>query len=342
MIRINKISQSRFQQRGITLTETVVIALCLATLVPLLLAAIPELDRPNREAMCAYRLGRIGSAMLQYSFENELYLPGSPGTSGAQLLLDYPLNTDPEDINMPTDVTQTWDWAGPLAVYFDMDLDPNRAKRMDQLSKGPFWCPSNNYVADPYPYPSEQWRAARMVSYNSFRDMLYFGDDVLPDPPVEYCARYSNGSNIVIPNDYRPRINQVGDPSEKAFLADGSRYTIPYASSVYLDYEIDYKASYGGAFATGSPTLQEDYLHSHLIDPPARDISYRHKHGETVGINVTHFDGHVEWVSEPKTRHPDRWYPTGTLVPPNAMNTPTRTNVGRDAFTGPGYTYPVN
>ncbi len=327
--------------RGATLVETVIVTLCLAALIPVLLAAIPEFGRPNREAMCAYRLGRIGSAMTQYTIENENYLPGSPGTSGAQLIFDYP-NSPADSVDMPTDVTQTWDWAGPLANYFDISLDPNRATRMEQLRNGHFWCPSNNYTAVPYAGDPAYWKSARMISYNSMRDMLYYGDNAPLDPALENYARYSPGLEITIPSDYQPKINQVGNPSEKAYLADGSRFTIVSGDNIIIDYDPDYKGRYGGAFATGGPTLPEIYLRSYFLEEPARDVSYRHRHGETPGINVTHFDGHVEWVSEPNSRLPDRWYPTGTLISRVALSRLTRSYLPRDVYTGPGYTYPVN
>ena len=344
MIPINQINNSYSRKRGITLCETMVIILCLTAVVPILLAAMPEFNRPNREAMCAYRLGRIGSAMIQYTIENELYLPGSPGTSGAQLIFDYP-EASYDETNMPTDVTETWDWAGPLATYFNMSLDPDRAVRTKQLRKGHFWCPSNNYVSTPYTYagdPPPPWGNTRMISYNTMRDMLYYGDNARLDPALENHARYVSGWNTAIPETYEPKIINVGNPSQKAFLADGSRFTWINEGNLELLYYVDFKAQYGGSFSSNTPTAYEDYLRSFLLDPSAMEISYRHKHGEIPGINVVHFDGHVEWVSEPDTRHPDRWYPTGTLIPPNEMNTPSKNSLPRDAFTGPGNTYQVN
>jgi hypothetical protein len=327
-------------RRGVTLNELVVCMGCLAVLMPLVVASAGAIARPNRERMCAYRLSRLSSAMLQYTSAHDGWLPGSPGTSGAILIYEYPDASEVEE-DIPTDVTQIWDWAAPLAGTLGLQLDPNRASRVTQLRRGHFWCPSNNYVAQPYVagdgIGSSGWSTLRLQSYFTSRRMMYFGENVPLDSVLTPHARPLETGRVFHPPDYAPRMSSIAQPAAKSFLADGSRFQAEFGP---LTYAIDPHAPHGGMFSSGPPTLAESFLRSYFLDPPeAVAISYRHAHGTTPGLNAVHVDGHVEWVSEPATRQPDRWYPSGTIILRQEMNNPTILAV-RDQMVGNTYVVP--
>ncbi|MCK4660909.1 MAG: hypothetical protein KAV82_15420, partial [Phycisphaerae bacterium] len=312
----NRQNQPGARRPGITLVETVVLLACLVVVVPLLMASVGITGRPNRERMCAFRLGQLGSAMFQYTLEHDGDLPGSPGTSGAELIFDY-WQAEPDEEDIPIAVTQIWDWAAPLANYLGVTLDQNRVVRTEQLRHGHYWCPSNGITAFPWSARAPgNWQPMRMVSYNSMRMMYYFEDSVPLDPALERYARVVEvGCDTQLPVGYHPQLGNIGPPSEKVFVADGARYLTVDGIN---DYDYAWDACCGGMYASGGPTLPEQYLRSYFrsaMYPEFATRAYRHAHGATLGLNAVHFDGHVEWISEWASRHPAKWFPSGTVIP---------------------------
>jgi prepilin-type processing-associated H-X9-DG protein len=325
-MRTNPTNAPRCARRGLTIAETLVAIACLGILIPLLAAS--GAARPNRERMCAYRLGKLGSAMLMYTIEHAGSLPGSPGTSGAGLILDY-AGTPGSAVDIPGPLTQTWDWAGPLTGYLGVVPHANRAKRAEQYRLGKFWCPSNNIVSYPYAEgsvgPVGDWNVVRMVSYNSVRNLLLFGDDAPAIPGLGGREKWSSAIGLAIefPDNYAPKLSMLGNPAGKVFLSDGSRFTF----NGMVDHDIGLLAAAGGMYSDGGPTLQEVYLRSFRFDLPDKSFSYRHSHGSDFGLNAVFYDGHVAWMSEATTRHPKWWFPPGTSIPWGEMNRDARMQV---------------
>jgi len=336
--------QPSLRNRGATLIELVVVLASLAALVPLLAAAGGGAARPNRERMCAYRLGRLGSAMLLYTIENDGFLVGSPGTSGAQMIYEY--SGYPGDAeNIPIALTQTWDWAAPLTPYLGVTLDTNRAKRFEELREGHFWCPSNNHQSSPFFIGQIGYHGSfeviRMGSYLTMRNMLLYEDSDDYDPALG-SAPWWNGSVSIasprLPDHYRPRMSQLGTVMDKVFLADGSRF-MDYNG--LIDHDIAHSTISGGAYSDGGPTLPESYLRSYFLDSPLREYSYRHAHGVESGLNAVHYDGHVSWMSDTTSRHPRWWWPTGTTIPWAEMNQRTRAPLIDEILQDPNLEYHV-
>lgn len=273
--------------------------------------------------------------MLQYTADHGGYLPGSPATTGTELILEYG-DAEWNEVDIPTDVTQIWDWAAPLAGYLGVSLDANRSTRWEQLRHGFYWCPANGYEALPYhngelgPFPN--WPAMRMVSYNAMRMMLYYESGDTLHPSVRPHVAYHNQIDLPIelPTGYEPRLDLIGPPSEKLFISDGARYSGSFGS----DYPVSHLACCGGGFADGGPTIKASYLRAYHLDPVSAPRTYRHPHGAELGLNALHCDGHVEWVSEPDSRQPDRWYPSGTRIAVSAMNVQTYVWVYYDLVDG--------
>jgi len=335
-------TNKRLRRRALTLTELVVALICLALLAPLLAARGASVTRPNRERMCAYRLGRLGSAMLQYTIENGAHLPGSPGTSGAQMIYEYG-NVPADSIDIPLALTQTWDWAAPLTTYLDITLDPNRARRFEQFREGHFWCPANDLPSHPWYQgnigPFDEWNTIRMLSFVTIRNFLIFEDTSSLDPQIAPHARRAQlGGTVRFPADYVPRLDHLGTVPNKVFLADGSRFLNP---SGLVDHDINNITSTGGAYSDGGPTLPDVFLRSFFLNSPYKEYAYRHSHAETAGINAAHYDGHVAWMSEPASRHPRWWYPTGTRIPWVEMNDPTRMPLFEEIAGDPNFEYHV-
>ncbi len=317
---------------GFTLVELLVVISIIALLISILLPSLKAAREQAKQLKCQSNQAGIAKAAATYETEWNDWLPGSPGTTGSILIGNYasePGNSE----NIPVPPTQVWDYAGPLAsVQMNMSLRPNRAERFEQVIEGIFECPSNNHLSVPYPAPVGNWHATKLVSYNTPRNFMYwssnapFSDANWPTgwptrPPGDAQNNYYKGK-------YSPRVDRAGQPSEKIFTTDSSRFTTDDAK---LDFDFDWRATYGGSFSTGGPTLQyqpgnpdRSYLRSFLFNDPQRRYSYRHGSRSKPGIVVGYFDGHAGYLSESQSRFPDPWWPKGTLIPRSDLNKESR------------------
>ena len=326
---------SRRTAAGFTLVELLVVVSIIALLISILLPSLKKARDQAKQVKCLANLNSLGKGNTIYGAEWNDWFLGSPITTGQQL---YPENggaweDDPEAVNVPVDVAQIWDWAGPIAAQ-TTDLHWNRAERWrTTLITGVFECPSNRYSAVPFPTPTEDteeykgFRTQRMVSYNTMRGLMTYtreGSD----------RRYYHnqiGGNVYRDNpvsNYAPRLDRIRNPSEKAFLCDGSRYT---TEDGLIDYGWDWEGSAGGAFANCAPTTRDDPSNDFLTgfrrsskDPRASSYSYRHANGSILGLVVVYFDGHCEWMSETQSRWPDPWWAKGTVLGWTDMNEDTQ------------------
>ncbi|MFH0980450.1 MAG: prepilin-type N-terminal cleavage/methylation domain-containing protein [Planctomycetota bacterium] len=337
---------------GFTLVELLVVVSIIALLISILLPSLKKARDQAKQVKCLANLNSLSKGNQIYGAEWNSWFLGSPMTTGQQL---FPARgwAGAADVNVPRDVVQVWDWAGPMAAQ-TMQLHWNRAERWrTTLITGVFECPSNQLIADAYPAgpPSPTGEYAgfgpqRVVSYNTMRAMMTRSDgnapegtskDVLPEIFLQYFHPQVGGSEAP-PASYQPRLELVGNPSEKIFLADGSRYT--EALTGLLDYSYDWKGSAGGAFSNCAPTAPDAYLtgfqRSALYPQPAR-YTYRHSNGPTLGLVAVYFDCHGEWMREKQSRWPDPWWPKGTKLPSVEVNPETRKLV-MGQFVGGVYT----
>ncbi len=350
-IGLIKMTKFRF---AFTLVELLVVVSIIALLISILLPSLKSAREQAKTLKCQANLSGISKAAIVYQAEFDEWLVGSPGTTGSLIYGKYQ-GQDSGYVDMPEAPLQIWDFTGPLAVHsMSMEgLPAKRSERWDELlGAGIFKCPSNKVKSEVYPRGTAEFKNGNGSSYCTVRNFTVwprssaFGGTVPFD--VEYgagnnAARMRVGGTTNIPSSYSPRVSKVGQPSEKVFFADGSRYTDvdQQTGAPTVTHNVQWDGAYGGAFSTAGPTVGEQYLRAYWLDDPARKFTYRHGKGKTVGIVISFFDGHAEWVSEDKSRDVSYWYPKGSTIPPNDMNRATIRKYPRTAFEGPGNTYRV-
>jgi prepilin-type N-terminal cleavage/methylation domain-containing protein len=312
--------------RAFTLVELLVVISIIALLISILLPSLKSARDQAKTLKCQSNLAAIAKAGLAYATEESDWIPGSPGTTGAQLHGPYAGLPGDAEI-MPGAPVQTWDYAGPLAaVQMNMSsLPQNRAERWKILIEDVFECPSNRFLSVPFwdeqKGPHNSFGSQRMVSYNTVRNFLYWPrSEDGGGAPYLYASFDRIGGDTRLPRNFKPRVDLVGQPSEKVFLTDSSRFT----EAGEVDHDIDWNANAGGGFSTGGPSLREQFLRAFWLEDPERRFSYRHGSRNSVGIAVAFFDGHAERLTEEQSRFPDRWWPKGTVVPWSDMNRDTR------------------
>ena len=325
--RFRKTSTRPDTRRGFTLIELLVVVSIIALLISILLPSLRSAREQAKTVTCMSMQASIGRGMATYLADNNDWLPGSPGTSGSQLLGNSGSGSwDAGEIYIDVEPVQTWDWATPLRMFKHIPGERNKRWRMivDELI-----CPSNKFLSIPWPDgPSDDWPVQPLVSYNSMRHFMYW-DSNAPFSLALYPSDTFDGEHI--PSGYQPRIERVGNPADNIFIADGSRFT---PDNGQVDHDIDWNARWGGAFSDGGPTLKSGaldvgFLRSYRLDPKLAPITYRHRRGNNIGIAVMYFDGHGAYMSEEKSRFPDPWWPRGTWLAPGACNRGTLSWIGR-------------
>lgn len=326
--------------RGFTLIELLIVVSVIALLISILLPSLKSARSQAKIVVCSSDLANIGKAATGYAMSSDGWLCGSPGTTGSVL---YAV-ADPADQvaeELDTDAVQIWDYAGPLAArYMNMSLPVNRADRLDELRKGVFGCPENKFMAQPFPGPAGPFETAPMVSYNTFRNFLMWPRTMVdrdpsqpwgPLAPVPKASFDHLNGNTLQPKTYLPRLGRVANPSIKAYVADGNRFT---NEDNVVSYHYEWDAEDGGMFCNGGPTMPEQdgadfVLSSYHYDEQLGSYGYRHRRGKQRGIAINFFDGHCEFMTEDKTRQPDTWWPKGTIIPFPEFNKQSALLVGQ-------------
>jgi hypothetical protein len=259
--------------------------------------------------------------------------------TGSALLGRY-AGSPGEREDMPVPPVQIWDYAGPLATEsMGMALPPTRPARFGEITRGVFFCPANRTISQPFLDELGEvgnFHIQPSVSFTTVRNFLMWPKRTVDDKPWGPAAPFHDlgnpagwdgnideDSGTILPAGFTPRLNKLGTPAEKIFLADGSRFTSYQGLSHNIHWRgADVGGAAGGAFADGGASLREDLLRSYWFDEPQCSYAYRHSRGRTVGMAAAFFDGHAAWISERESRRPDPWWPKGTIVPLAEMNPP--------------------
>ena len=342
---------------GFTLAELLVVLSIIALLIAMLVPSLKGAREQAKVLVCMTNVGGLARTSGVYHSQNNDWLVGAPGTSGSAVLR-HPQRGDwaATDTHLPVDVLQPWDWATPMRV---LDSVPDDRRDHYKLLFERYRCPNNRFVARPVigegSAAGPDWPGVQAPSYYALRQMLVWpncspsapygaataigaGIAGEGDPGDDDC--HHNEGNWILPHNYAPRIERVGNPSQKVFLTDGSRWTDGVSGSI--TYNIEWNADAGGTFSTGGPSLHSRYLRDFWFPcGDTRDIApitYRHERSGKPGIVVSFHDGHTAYLSEAQSRHPDPWWPRGTrLAIMRELNIPARKLVGPYSDFDTGY-----
>lgn len=314
--------------RGFTLIELLVVVSIIALLISILLPSLRSAREQAKAVACMANQSGLARGCATYQADWNGWLPGSPGTSGSVLLGREDWAGD--EVNIPSERIQTWDWATPLGLW--KHLSGNRSERWGMVVRE-LLCPSSQFLSKPHYEgqigPRKGWPIQPMVSYNTLRQYMYWprrdreGTNNWGSRAPFVQAQHSVPSDTWLPQNYQPRIERLGAPSAHVFLSDSARFT----HEGQVDHDIDWKGGYGGGWSDGGPTLRPEYLRAFAIDRALAPLTYRHKRGKILGLVAAFYDGSGKWMSENQTRFPDPWWPKGTEIPASAdMNMPTYVN----------------
>ncbi len=314
-----------------TLIELLVVIGIIALIFAILLPTLRTARARAKAVVCAAHLHDLCTGMVNYATQFDDWIPGAPGGSGAPLAFLIP-GYSPADKTVPAEaITQSWDWAGPVAVYGmgQADLPTDRAERMARLRERIFRCPSNDAVVETF-HPNcaaDRWGWDGPVPANSYctiRSFMYFGwqstnadyGELYRHNAVYYPTYF--GDSARTPCGYKPTFSAIKRPSRKVLLAEGVRSVDRHGHTS----DIIYYAADGGTFSAAGPCSSHSAAYVNAIGaaepdtvPRGDESVYRHRLNSEPAINAALFDGHVEMMTKRKAIETvDLWYPSRTEV----------------------------
>lgn len=303
-----------------TLIELLVVVAILAMLLSILLPSLGNAREQAKAAVCLSRLRNLGLAQQAYQTNHHGYLPGSPLTSGYGLAMRRPAG---QPTWMPGDPINSFDYTIPLlremGVRVPQHGDPAALRRVHFIlsTRDAMECPSNQQVAPGWTAVGGSGKIdpdapkIRAVSYLTMNTIVrggpavyaYFstgpGKTRLAPGVLAWDMAHADRANasyqvsVETPRDYVPRMERVGRPSLKVFLADGTRYV---SGDGWIDYDTGYN-NFAGYHSAQPPSDYERYDKQDGTAPAqeytvGRRFAYRHGRGAV--INALMLDGHAE------------------------------------------------
>jgi prepilin-type N-terminal cleavage/methylation domain-containing protein len=341
---------------GFTLIELLVVVAIIALLISILLPSLRSAQEQARVVVCGQNLRQFGNGLHVYTNDNEDWLPGVNTSGVAVQALSKVWSSDVSVLYHPFIPVQSWDWMTPI-VSGQMTLPAVRAERYKYLLDR-FRCPSQRYRSVMYPAgyaasPDQTALSAQepypTVSYLMPVHYQFYGQDfdgtvigwrIHPTRPSRIYATIAPNNWEALSSDYEPRLDRVGQPSRKVFVADGTRYLAE--DTELLDFDPNPDADIFGSFASsgawwggdraygvlaGSQNWDGNSVSVGYYNGRAIPLSYRHGATDTLGgifsgrvqdnkgrMEAVFFDGHAEPLSDRRSRDIHLWYPTGTVV----------------------------
>ncbi|MGB0716819.1 MAG: hypothetical protein ACPGXK_13130, partial [Phycisphaerae bacterium] len=323
----------------------------IALLVSILLPSLKEARRQAKTVVCASQMKGMGTGLQTYLSEYEDWIPGINTSSVAMRANQF--TTDGLQNNfMPV---QQFDWMTPIST--DTELPWQRSKRFHFLLNH-MKCPSlqdipaaavafdNTDDEDDFEEISE-WP---MISYLMPVSFQFWGDKDAGKPLSKTRGGLSflRVRALAAPEEYETvrseryisRIDRIGNPSEKLFVADGTRYL---DDKLRLDFDVAPFPRHFGAFGTSGAFWRGSTAYGVREGAPmwadplpvqggsrgspsdGRNLQLTYRHGErgvTNGtpqknpgsINAVFYDGHVDLLGDRESRRVDMWYPRGAVV----------------------------
>lgn len=337
----------RREAGGFTLIELLVVIAIITLLMSVLLPSLREAREHARTAVCGMNQHGFGNGLSTYFYANKEWLPGMNTSGVAVQAVKAAGKEGLQNGRLPV---QTTDWMTPLFVN-DSAMPTLRAERFALLMDH-FKCPSlldltsipAFYSATPDKDEFEKVNHWTATSYLMPASFQYWGQKQsgVPLAPFEGVGTLQVKSKAADPgweyvtDHYRSRLNQVGTPAEKIFVADGTRY-LDEAGQLDFDaapaptnfgqftssgawwrgstaYGVKEEAKNwnGDTNGNGSPSNGQNLslTYRHNMFSPSRGIPQ-----ENIGvINALFFDGHVELMNDRDSREVSYWYPKGTVI----------------------------
>ncbi len=335
-----------------TLIELLVVVAIIALLLSILLPSLRSAREQAKAVACGGAMRGFGSGMAIYTTEGRDWFPGMNTTGVSLEALRFEANSNPAALNRADLPVQTTDWLSPI-LNTASQLPYNRAERF-QFLLGEYRCPSMRWNSIPY----ELSEAPDLDEFNAIES--WAGVSYLMPSAFQYWGRNLEGTVLgrvsgssmfsanvtaritpdffgVQADSFVSRIDRVGSPASKVFVADGTRFL---SESLLLDHDVSTSVSFHGAFGSAGAWFRGSEAYGVRSDAgnwcgavngqfapdsngEGMNLSYRHTsasnrsgsaQGNKGSIEMLFFDGHVERRQDKASRDINVWYPKGAIV----------------------------
>jgi len=311
--------------RGVTAIEVMVGVGVMGALVGITAPVVMGVRAEARSAVCMAQERTLHLGMTQYTLSNRRRLPGVNDT-GLRYMGSAANHEAMTGHTTPTTPVSTFDWVSPC-LGDELGLSPNRAERTAQIFE---WlaCPEADHVCDALyeqPYPPDDREDFRAIQEEGrFRQISYLSPAAFhlrgPGWRATQYVTYRWRGPVVPPERYTPRLDEVGNPSAKIWVADGTRYL---TLGGVLDFDVNPVPQFFGSFLTSGPIYEASTAYGRRPNRPQFSaetpravhednwtLSFRH----AGGINAVYFDGSARAVSrEESYTDAAPWYPRGSV-----------------------------
>ncbi len=311
---------------GFTLIELLVVIAVIALLVGILLPSLGSARDAARNVVCSSMQRQLVTGMLVYASEQREWIPG-PNTSNADLQVDF---NPAGDLAAETPTT-SHDWISP-SIGGSAGFSPNRARRTKQIFEQ-FGCPSTKFkYFDIYENATDRadfelmrnGDGFKQVSFLSFSQWHYYPSQAAAQrnryrrgagAPQGFLLKFDAfGSPARVPDRYIPRLDFVGtQPSNKAFMGDGTRFYGQQGSLVEFDFDINSNPTIFGSFLSSGPIFNRSREYGRGSDayPFNQELSFRHT---GPSFNLGYFDGSVRSMKRKQAwTDASAFYPSGSI-----------------------------
>jgi prepilin-type N-terminal cleavage/methylation domain-containing protein/prepilin-type processing-associated H-X9-DG protein len=339
----------RRRPTGFTLIELLVVVAIIALLMSILLPSLNCAREQAKAVSCGVNLRGFGLMLASYTNENSEWLPGRNTTGVPVAAYGGRSRTNNEFPTGSTAPVQSVDWMSPLAGQERELPAENRFERWYELWTT-YKCPSVTLTNQVWPKSTfldaddkagfEEKNDMPIASYLMPESFQYWGDSYRNQENADtgVVVKTAPRNRSVRSIDYRSRMDLVGSPARKVFVADGTRFI---TDSGLVDFDVTPDPGHFGAFTSagawwegsrtyGVPAGSENWDGSttrYRQGPEGKNlsISYRHACGNSGttaqankgSINALFYDGHVDRLKDRESREITMWYPSGAVVRDN-------------------------
>lgn len=305
------------RQRGFTLVELLVVIAIIALLVSILMPALSQAKQLVQRSVCMSHMNTAGRGLMIYTNENDGWLPG-PNTSGRHLVERAGGNAGVAMLDEETrrsEPFQATDWISPT-LGDDLGLPRNTADRLREALSTKLKCPSNDLmyndayldVIDYNDIPYASYAATFQFTWWDEADGgVMYGDDGM-----------GFGAGVArLPDGYRPRIEDVGKASDKAYIVEGTRYVEGDLSTISISDNLSPENG-GSMMVQGliAPSAHDPHRFNPMANPRVytkanKEAAWRHLDDS---MNLCFFDGHCESASLEESLRYEWFFPSETEI----------------------------